>query len=147
MNNFPSALLIEVRFTLPLALSRSQAWHRLSADIDQWWPAAYRASSEHSRMRLDPVPGGFLLEDGGSGNGVLWYTVQAVDAPQSLVLSGFIAPPFGGPALSLLRLALTEPKPGHCIVEIHDALIGRADAKSIEAGWRDIFGSFAQFAP
>lgn len=140
------AALHEARFTLALGLPREQAWQRLAADIDAWWPAAYRASSAGSRMRLDVVPGGVLLEDAGQGNGVLWYTVQAVDAPSSLVLAGFIAPPFGGPALSLLRLAIAERDGGHCVLEVHDSLLGHADPAAVEAGWRDVFGSFARFA-
>jgi hypothetical protein len=138
------ASICEARFTLPVSLPRAEAWQRLCADINLWWPAGYRATSQHGAMRLDAVPGGLLLEDGGAGNGVLWYTVQAVDAPLSMVLSGFIAPPYGGPALSLLRLSLTELDATHCLLEIHDSVMGRADAETIEAGWRDIFGAFAR---
>lgn len=139
------ARLHEARFSLPLMVPRSVAWQRLGADIDQWWPAAYRAMHESSRMRLDLVLGGQLLEEAPDGNGVLWYTVQAINAPASLVLSGFIAPPFGGPALSLLRLSLTDQPAARCMLEIHDSLVGHADPASIEAGWRDIFGSFVRF--
>jgi hypothetical protein len=143
MADAPFSARQEARFTLALGLPREQAWRRLAADIDQWWPAAYRVSAAGSCMRLGAVPGGALLEDAGQGNGVLWYTVQAVDAPASMVLAGFIAPPFGGPALSLLRLSITERDGGHCVLEVHDSLLGHADAAAVEAGWRDIFGNFA----
>jgi hypothetical protein len=138
--------LHEARFTLPLKVSREVAWQRLGADIDRWWPAAYRATHARSAMRLDLVLGGQLVEDAGHGNGVLWYVVQAIDAPNSIQLSGCIAPPFGGPALSLLRLSLADCDGGSTL-EIHDSIVGRADATMIESGWRDIFGSFAEFEP
>jgi hypothetical protein len=132
----------EVRFTLPLAHPPAAAWRRLIAEIDQWWPADFRVLPG-SRMQLDARIGGGLRELGTGDDGVLWYTVQAVHAPQWMVLSGFIAPPWGGPALTLLRLAI-EARDGGSELELHDAILGRADAAAVEAGWRAIFAGFAR---
>lgn len=134
--------ITEVRFTLPLAQAPAAAWQRLVADIDQWWPADYRVLPG-SRMQLDLRPGGGLCERGAGDDGVLWYTVQAIHAPHWLVLSGFIAPPWGGPAVSLLRLSVVEGD-GGAELELHDAILGRADAAAVEAGWRAIFAGFAR---
>lgn len=134
--------IVEVRFTLPLPRRADAAWHRLVHDVDAWWPRDYRVLPG-SRMTLDARPGGALLESGAGNDGVLWYTVQAVLAGQWLVLAGHIAPPWGGPALSLLRLDLREASSGAGEIEVLDTIVGRADPAAVEAGWRAILGAFA----
>jgi hypothetical protein len=134
--------IIEVRFTLPLARDANAAWQRLVRDIDVWWPHDYRVIPG-SRMTLEARPGGALLESASGGDGVLWYSVQAALAGQWLVLAGHIAPPWGGPALSLLRFDLRSSASGEVEIEVLDTLIGRADPAAIEAGWRAILGAFA----
>lgn len=134
--------IVEVRFTLPLSRDEGDVWRRLVDGIDAWWPRDYRVFPE-GRMQLDPRPGGALRETAHGDDGVLWYTVQAVHTGQWLVLAGHIAPPFGGPALSLLRLTLANDAAGRGEIEVHDSILGRADAAAVEAGWRAIIGGFA----
>jgi hypothetical protein len=136
----PAPAVVEVRFTLPLALPPAGAWERLRSEIDHWWPADYRVLPG-SRMQLDARPGGGLRELAAGDDGVLWYTVQAVSAPRWIMLAGPIGPPFGGPALSLLRLELREVG-GGSELDLHDAILGRADAAAVEAGWRAILAGF-----
>lgn len=134
--------IVEVRFTLPLSRRADAAWRRLVDDIDAWWPPEYRVLPD-SRMVLDARPGGTLLEQGDGRNGVLWYTVQAALAGQWLVLAGHIAPPWGGPALSLLRFDVRSGRSGQGEIEVVDSIMGRVDAAAVEAGWRAILGAFA----
>lgn len=134
--------IVEVRFTLPLARAADAAWARLVHDIDGWWPRDYRVLPG-SRMTLDARPGGALLEAGTGSDGVLWYTVQAALAGQWLVLAGHIAPPWGGPALTLLRFDLRANATGDAEIEVLDTILGRADPAAVEAGWRAIIGAYA----
>jgi uncharacterized protein YndB with AHSA1/START domain len=147
MTSAPLAAIHEVRFSIVLAAARPAAWRALTTAIDTWWPADYRATAGPGRMQLEPHLGGRLWEtpraDTKSGNGVLWYQVIALDEPASLVLSGFLAPPFGGPALSLLRLTLEEGVAGTTTLELHDSIVGRVDAAQVEAGWRSIVAGLA----
>ncbi|MDX2220719.1 MAG: hypothetical protein SF172_16995 [Burkholderiales bacterium] len=138
-----SELLHEARFTVALPLPSATAWPLLERDIDAWWPAMYRAVASPSRMRFSATLGGRLEELGANGEGVLWYVVQAVTPGQSITLAGHIAPPFGGPALSLLRLTLSDQPDGSSCLEIHDSIMGRIDPAMVESGWRDIFAGFA----
>jgi hypothetical protein len=139
----PSApRIVEVRFSLPLSRRADVAWQRLVNDIDAWWPRDYRVLPG-SRMRLDARPGGALLEAGEGDDGVLWYTVQAALTGHWLVLAGHIAPPWGGPALSLLRFDLRTSPSGEAEIEVLDSIMGRADAVAVEAGWRAIIGAYA----
>lgn len=134
--------IVEVRFTLPVARRAETAWHRLVHEIDAWWPRDYRVLPG-SRMTLEARPGGALLETGAGDDGVLWYTVQAALAGQWLVLAGHIAPPWGGPALSLLRFDLRAHPSGDAEIEVLDSILGRADPPAVEAGWRAIIGAYA----
>jgi hypothetical protein len=85
-------------------------------------------------------PGGRLYEDAGDGNGLVWYHVIALDAPNSITLSGFIAPPFGGPATSLLRVAFSARGKSATVMDIIDSSFGCVgDPKATAEGWRLIF--------
>jgi len=60
----------------------------------------------------------------------------------SLHLVGHIAPDWGGPATSILRLSLHEKGSG-TVLRVRDALFGRVDEKSAASqrdGWRQLFG-------
>ena len=135
----------EARFTIDLATHQDRAWHALTTELNSWWPGDFRATHTGSRMTLELHLGGRLLEDAGSGNGILWYQVLAIDAPNSLLMSGFIAPPFGGPATSLLRLSLHASGTDTSVLEVHDSLLGRVNASTVEEGWRAIFEQFAKY--
>jgi hypothetical protein len=142
MADASSPRILEVRFTLPLARRADAAWHRLVHDIDVWWPREYRVLPG-SRMTLAARPGGALQETGEGDEGVLWYTVQGVHSGQWLVLAGHIAPPWGGPTLSLLRFDLRTKASGEAEIEVLDSMLGRANAAAVEAGWRAILGAYA----
>lgn len=91
-------------------------------------------------MVFEVKPGGRLYEDSGNGNGLVWYHVIAVDAPDAITLSGFIAPPFGGPATSLLRVAFSAQGKSATIMEVTDSTFGcLGDLKTTEDGWRMLF--------
>lgn len=134
----------EIRFTLDLPAPAAKAWKALTKGVHQWWPSDFLAAGAGSRIILEPRLDGKLYEDAGQGNGLIWYRVIALDAPNSILLSGVIAPPFGGPATTLLRLTLTEAGTGKSSLQIHDALFGHIDGCDVEAGWRMVFGAFAE---
>jgi uncharacterized protein YndB with AHSA1/START domain len=133
-----------VKFTLDLPVPPQAAWRTLTQSVDAWWPRDYRAGPEGSRMQLTAALGGQLLEATDDGNGIVWYQVIALDAPKSITMAGFIAPPFGGPATTLLRLTIIGERAARSALEVHDSLLGVVDADSVEAGWRAIFGRFAK---
>lgn len=95
-------------------------------------------------MRFDASLNGGIFEESRSGNGIVWYRIIALDVPSSVTLAGFIAPPWGGPATSLLRLAIEPAGDQKSTLEIHDSILGNANPADVEAGWRAIFGGFIQ---
>jgi len=63
-----------------------------------------------------------------------------VEKPSSLLLAGYLLPPWAGPATSMLRLTLTAQGKGETKLELIEYTFGViGDCNSID-GWRDLFG-------
>ena len=128
------------RLTLEIAKPHATVWKAFTSDLHSWWPEDFYVTESPKRMVFEVKPGGRLYEDGGEGNGLLWYHVIAVDAPHAITMSGFIAPPFGGPATSLLRVAFSAQGKSATSMEVTDSTFGRlGDPKTTSEGWRMLF--------
>ena len=128
------------RLTLEITKPHAAVWKAFTGDIDSWWPRDFCATESPQRMVFEVKPGGRLFEDAGGGNGLVWYHVIALDTPNSISLSGFIAPPFGGPATSLLRVAFSAQGKSATVMEVTDSTFGCVgDPSTTEEGWRMIF--------
>jgi hypothetical protein len=128
------------RLTLEIAKPHAAVWKSFTADIHSWWPKDFYATESPKRIVLELKPGGRLYEDAGDGNGLVWYQVIALDAPNSITMAGSIAPPFGGPATSLLRVAFSARGKAATTMEVTDATFGcLGDTRSTEEGWRMLF--------
>src|SRR3977135_844403 len=95
------------RFSLEICKPHGAWWKAFTDDIHAWWPKDFYVTESPQRIVFEVKPGGRLYEDSGKGNGLVWYHVIALDAPNSITMSGFIAPPFGGPATSLLNVSFS----------------------------------------
>lgn len=127
---------------LSFKLARPQAavWRAFTEDIAVWWPEDFYATPAPRRLVFEPRVGGRLYEDRGEGNGLLWYQVIALEAPQTLLLSGAVAPPFGGPFTSLLRLTFTAVGKSSTRFELTDSVFGLlGDPTNVAAGWKALF--------
>jgi uncharacterized protein YndB with AHSA1/START domain len=128
------------RLTLEIPKPQAAVWKAFTGDIHSWWPKDFYATESPKRIVFEVKPGGRLYEDAGDGNGLVWYHVIALDAPNSVSLSGFIAPPFGGPATSLLRVAFSAQGKSATLMEVTDSTFGRlGDPSATEEGWRMLF--------
>jgi uncharacterized protein YndB with AHSA1/START domain len=122
---------------------RERVWKSLVLETDRWWLKDFYATQQPQGIYLEPRPGGRLYELGEGDAGVLWYTVIEVAPPEVLSLSGDLAPPYGGPATSLVRLQLEEINARQTRLKLRDSLFGvvnRQTEESIEKGWRALFG-------
>ena len=131
---------ITVELSFEIRVPQARVWKALLEDTSKWWPSRYFGTKDTDGIFFEARPGGRLYEESPHG-GLLWYTIIEMDAPQVLALSGNMAPPYGGPATSMLRLELSA-KAGGCSMKITDHIYGVVDhhaQQAIEAGWRDIF--------
>lgn len=133
------------QFELEVSLDAppERAWTAMIDEIDQWWLPDFRATGEKSVVRLDARAGGTLLETGPAGEELVWYTVQMVQPGQALYLVGHTAADWGGPSLSMLKLAL-KPSPDGSTLTISDSILGRVTPSQIQGigdGWQNLFGT------
>ncbi len=117
-------------------------WNTIINQPDAWWIRELRCVPGPSRIRLDPVAGGTMVEEGTEGGSLLWFTVIAAEPGRSLNLAGAIAPPFGGPASAYLHLQLNANDDGTTTVEITNSMVGAVNEAMLsqtEEGWRMLF--------
>lgn len=127
-----------VEVEVPIARSVETVWRSLTDGIGEWWPEGFYAGKEPKGFHLEAKLGGRMYEDWGEGNGLLWYTVMAIEPPRSLLLSGQITADFGGPASTMVRITL-EAAGEATLVRLTDDLCGRVTEESagkIEGGWK-----------
>ena len=112
------------RLSLEIAKPHAVVWKAFTGDIHSWWPKDFYVTESPQRIVFEVRPGGRLCEDSGKGNGLIWYHVIALDAPNSITMSGFIAPPFRGPATSLLNLSFSAKGKSAVAMEVTDSTFG-----------------------
>lgn len=130
---------VEVKLELTLHASQTRVWEALVNETTAWWPKAFYATASAKRFVIEPRLGGKVGEEAGGGEGLTWYTVIGVEQPNFLLLSGYLVPPFAGPATSFLRLALSSAGPAATKLEITDSCFGQVADCNTEDGWRQIF--------
>jgi len=128
------------RLRLEIAKPQAAVWKAFTKEIHAWWPKDFYVTESPRRIVFEARPGGRIYEDSGKGNGLVWYHVIAVDAPNSITMSGFIAPPFGGPATSLLNVSFSAKGKSATAMEVTDSTFGcLGDPKATKEGWRLLF--------
>jgi uncharacterized protein YndB with AHSA1/START domain len=130
---------VELRLEIPIAAPQERVWEALVNETSAWWPQSFCTTGK-SRFTIEAHLGGRMFEDAGGGEGVVWYNVIGVERPNFLLLFGFMAPPFGGPATSYLRLALASKGSAGTTLEVTDAAFGHLPNYNAGAGWREVFG-------
>lgn len=135
------------RLSLEIAKPPAAVWKAFTREIHLWWPKDFYVTESPQRIVFEVKPGGRLYEDSGKGNGLVWYHVIAVDAPNSITMSGFIAPPFGGPATSLLNVSFSAKGKTATAMEVTDSTFGcLGDTAATQEGWRLLFeGGFKKW--
>ena len=128
----------EVRLEILIHAAQARVWDALVKETAAWFPKSFHIS-ENTRFVLEPRLGGMMGEIGRRGEGVVWYRVIGVEKPGSLLLAGYLLPPWAGPATSLLRLTLTAVSPAETKLEVTDSTFGKVGECDNADGWRQIF--------
>lgn len=119
-----------------------RVWDALIHRTNGWWLPAFHMVGEGSTVKLEPWAGGRLVEDLEDGGSLLWYTVHWIRPEQrTLYLVGQVAPDWGGPTCSHLKLAV-EPRSSGSVLLVADAHYGHIDRenlRSLEEGWTQLF--------
>jgi len=130
----------EARLDFTLHAPPAKVWAALTKDTNAWWPSSFHTSPKTKRVVLEAKLGGMLGEITGPGEGLVWYRVIGVEKNVSLILAGYLLPPWAGPANSMLRLTLTPAGKNETKLEVVEHTFGvLGDCNTVE-GWRDLFG-------
>jgi len=136
-------------FTVTIQKKTELVWDLLINEINQWWLGDFRALGEESVISLDISAGGALNEQTKDGASLEWYRVQSVIPRDSIYLVGYMAPDWGGPTLSMLKLAV-KSEGEYCVLSVSDTLMGNVSdskAENAQSGWKLMFeDGFKTFA-
>ena len=147
--NVTDSKIIKYQFEVNIARVPSDVWSLMTDNIDAWWMNDFRALGEDSKISLSPKTGGLLLEDSPQGGSLEWYKVQMCTPGVALYLIGYMAPDWGGPTISMLKLGVETRERGTALI-VSDALMGHvteSSAKSAASGWERLFGrGFKEYA-
>lgn len=141
MKDITNAKIIKYQFEVPIKRSAKDIWTLLVNEVDSWWMKDFRALGEGSKVTFNAKAGGQLIESASDGCSLEWYRVQMVSPGKSLYLVGYLAPDWGGPTTSMLKLAVEERDDGGVLI-VSDALLGNVtedSANSAEKGWKVLF--------
>ncbi|MEM8671687.1 MAG: SRPBCC domain-containing protein [Planctomycetota bacterium] len=142
--NQSTATCINYELEVDFAASITSVWEALLQETNLWWSSDFHMVGPDSHVELDTEPGGKgLVETAPDGSFLQWYHVQAfLPEQRKIFLIGFLAPEYGGPSTSSLRLSL-EPTDDGCKLMIQDSHVGDVNtqtAESMAEGWSVVFG-------
>lgn len=140
MSDSPTFRSLDIHLEVEIAASPITVWKSLTTDIGEWWPKQFYVGTAPKRFTLEACVGGRVFEDWGDGEGALFGTVIAVEAPILLQWAGDMSADFGGPARSVTTFRLRPAANGtSTTVLFRDTPFGLLsdDAqKGLEHGWR-----------
>ncbi len=117
---------------------RARVWNALIEESSTWWPKDFYTSDKTRKFTIEGHLGGRFFEDFGDGQGLVWYQVVGIERQKSLLLAGHLLPPFGGPAVTSLRLTLSDITNGTRL-QVRDDRFGLLGGESPIEGWRHVF--------
>lgn len=135
-----------ITITIDIAAPLAETWRAMIADIGQWWREDFLVCEGSLGMHLEPRAGGKLFEKLEGEGGFVWGSIISFQPDKHLAYVAQIVPPWGGPAQSVVQIALSpsEADPdGSTTLVLTDSLIGHVTddlVSSLDEGWRQLYG-------
>lgn len=134
---------VQYELEIPINAPCERVWKAIFDETNLWWLPDFHMTGAGSQLTFDSTPGGRgLVETRDDGSSLLWFHVHFL-LPNvfTVYLVGHLAPDWGGPVTSHLKLALEGTESG-CILKVTDAQEGRIDSKNVQSmqdGWTLLF--------
>ncbi len=129
----------ELRIAIDATAAR--VWSAFIDETNAWWLPSFHMVGKGSVITCEARAGGHLIERHEDGGSLLWCTVQwCQPTERTLYLVGHVAPDWGGPAITMIKLQV-KPQSGGCLLEFTDHHVGHVEAKniqSLEEGWTQL---------
>lgn len=141
-NTTPSACC-QYELEIEINAAADVVWNAIFEHTNKWWLPDFHVAGHDSVVSFDPVAGGRgLIEETPTGDSLLWYSVHMYQpSVHKVYLIGHVAPEWGGPTTSSLKLAVEKNDSG-CILKVTDARHGNVDEQSLQSysdGWKQLF--------
>ncbi len=133
-----TTVFIEMKF----GVKKLRLWQALTNEIENWWQKDFNKNPKTVSMVLESKLGGLLYENAGKKDGMIWASVIALDAPNSLQLKGHLSPEQGGPAISFTKIELIAKGAKSTLLKLSDTVFGSISAElqsELSEGWKNIF--------
>lgn len=132
-----------VVFELEIAIDAQpeRVWDAMVKETNGWWLPDFHMMGKDSTVTLEPEAGGRFIERMEGGESLLWFTVQWCRPGKFLYLNGTMGHEFGGPASTVLKLALEEKK-GNTLLKVTQEMYGHIsddNMKNVSVGWTQLF--------
>lgn len=146
VENLDSPLrLVDLRQEIVIAAPPERVFRALTAQLGEWWGAPQLVRKDATGVALDPRVGGIMGETWPEGGGQAWATVEGIDPPRLLQLTGRMMMP--GCVAGWIRYALAPEGAGTRLTLEHRAVgaISAETKASYDDGWRDLHGRLKRF--
>lgn len=135
--------VVQYELEIKIQAPAERVWRAIIEETNFWWLPDFHMVDAGSTVTFDPCPGGAgIVESSDDGGSLLWYSVQYyLPAQFTIYLVGNIAPDWGGPSTSHLKLSLAANETG-CALKVTDAQHGNvseSSARSLAEGWTQLF--------
>jgi len=127
---------------MKINVKKLRVWQALTQEISNWWKKDFNNSPKTIDFVLESKLGGLMYEDAGKNEGLVWASVIALDAPNSLQLKGHLSPEHGGPAISFTKIELEAKGANKTTLKLSDTVFGSISNElqsELSAGWKFIF--------
>lgn len=143
------ASVAQMHMAVEINAPRERVWKAMTGDIGRWWLPDFHMAHPQSTMHWELEPGGRMYEKGPDGSCLQWFHVAAVKAGESVHVSGYLMPPWGGPATIMSWISLEESEPGKTTLRFTECVVGIVDESAMQSmheGWTMLWGSLKKFA-
>lgn len=130
-----------VFFETKINTKKLRVWNALTEEIDKWWQKDFNQNPKSTNFILESKLGGLMYEKG-ENEGLVWATVIALDAPNSIQLKGHLRPEHGGPAISFSKIELVAKSKNSTQLKLSDTVFGsisQALQSELLNAWKSIF--------
>jgi len=138
-----AAAVREVLLEITVDAPRERVWNALVEETSAWWHKDFYTKPAEG-FHIQPKLGGWMYEDWGGGNGLLWGTVTGVQASEMLQVVGDLNADWGGPHRGIMDWTLTpaEDNPDATVLRFRHGIFGSISEKtagSLDGGWKLLF--------
>lgn len=134
---------VEITINAPV----TKTWNLMINNIGQWWRQDFLICEDSRGMTIDPRVGGLVRENAGATDcGYVWGNIISYQPRHHFAYIAQIVPPWGGPAQSVVQIALDpdEDSPEDVTrLTLTDSIVGHVTedlVSCLDEGWRQLYG-------